>query len=109
MFLNLEKKYVNLPNGERYAYIEKGEGDKVVLLIHGNNASSIHYEPLYREFPEGYRVVAPDLRGFGDSSYNKSFAFRSHRKPPLKALWIFERIRRKNEREKQNSLSLLPR
>ena len=42
MFLNLEKKYVNLPNGERYAYIEKGEGDKVVLLIHGNNASSIH-------------------------------------------------------------------
>lgn len=73
MFLNLEKKYVNLPNGERYAYIEKGEGDKVVLLIHGNNASSIHYEPLYREFPEGYRVIAPDLRGFGDSSYNKPF------------------------------------
>ena len=73
MFLNLEKKFVELENGEKYAYIEKGEGDKVVLLIHGNNASSIHYEPLYREFPEGYRVVAPDLRGFGDSSYNKSF------------------------------------
>ena len=73
MFLNLEKKFVELENGEKYAYIEKGEGDKVVLLIHGNNASSIHYEPLYREFPEGYRVVAPDLRGFGDSTYNKPF------------------------------------
>lgn len=73
MFLNIEKKYINLENGERYAYIEKGEGDKVVLLIHGNNASSIHYEPLYRQFPDGYRVIAPDLRGFGDSSYNKSF------------------------------------
>ena len=73
MFLNLEKKFVELGNGEKYAYIEKGEGDKVVLLIHGNNASSIHYEPLYREFPEGYRVIAPDLRGFGDSSYNKPF------------------------------------
>ena len=34
MFLNLEKKFVELENGEKYAYIEKGEGDKVVLLIH---------------------------------------------------------------------------
>ena len=33
MFLNLEKKYVNLPNGERYAYIEKGEGDSRYFAI----------------------------------------------------------------------------
>ena len=43
MFLNLEKKYVNLPNGERYAYIEKGEGDKVVLLIHTNLVGFIKF------------------------------------------------------------------
>ena len=70
MFLSLEKKYIDLPNGEKLAYIEKGKGDKVILLVHGNFSSSYHYEPLYKRIPEDYRVIAPDLRGYGDSSYN---------------------------------------
>ena len=70
MFLNLEKKYIDLPNNERLAYVEKGQGDKVIVLVHGNFSSSYHYEPLYKRIPEDYRVIAPDLRGYGDSSYN---------------------------------------
>ena len=69
MFLKLEKKYAKLSNGETMAYIEKGQGDKVILLIHGNFSSCYHYEPLYKILPEDYRVVAMDLRGYGDSSY----------------------------------------
>lgn len=71
MFLKIEKKYVTLPNGEKIAYVEKGKGDKVIVLVHGNFSSSYHYEPLYKRIPEEYRVIAPDLRGYGDSSYNK--------------------------------------
>lgn len=70
MFLALEKKFIDLPNGEKLAYIEKGQGDKVILLIHGNFSSCYHYEPLYKRIPDDYRVIAPDLRGYGDSSYN---------------------------------------
>jgi pimeloyl-ACP methyl ester carboxylesterase len=70
MFLKLEKKYMDLPNGEKIAYIEKGQGDKVILLIHGNFSSCYHYEPLYKRIPDDYRVIVPDLRGYGDSSYN---------------------------------------
>lgn len=71
MFLKIEKKYLTLPNGEKIAYVEKGEGNKVIVLVHGNFSSSYHYEPLYKRIPEGYRVIAPDLRGYGDSSYNR--------------------------------------
>lgn len=70
MFVKLEKKYMDLPNGEKMAYIEKGQGNKVIVLIHGNFSSCYHYEPLYKRIPEGYRVVAMDLRGYGDSSYH---------------------------------------
>ena len=70
MFLSLEKKFVELDNGEKLAYIEKGQGDKVIVLVHGNFSSSYHYEPLYKRIPDDYRVIVPDLRGYGDSSYN---------------------------------------
>lgn len=72
MFLKLEKKFITIDNGEKIAYIEKGYGKKVLVLIHGNFSGSYHYEPLYKLFDEEeYRVICPDLRGYGDSSYNK--------------------------------------
>lgn len=71
MFLRIEKKFVTIPNGEKIAYVEKGKGDKVILLVHGNFSSSYHFEPLYKRLPDDYRVLALDLRGYGDSSYKK--------------------------------------
>ncbi|SCL39284.1 Alpha/beta hydrolase family protein [Micromonospora rhizosphaerae] len=38
-----------------------------VLLIHGNVSSSAFWEPLIRRLPATLRVVAPDLRGYGDT------------------------------------------
>ena len=69
---NPEKKFIALPNGETYAYLDQGEGE-VFLLIHGNSSSSMHFLPLYRRM-KNVRLVAPDLRGFGDSSYNAHFS-----------------------------------
>jgi pimeloyl-ACP methyl ester carboxylesterase len=42
-------------------------GGAPVLLIHGNCSSSRYWEPLVRHLPESWRIVAPDLRGYGDS------------------------------------------
>ncbi|MCL2007655.1 MAG: alpha/beta hydrolase [Treponema sp.] len=71
------KKHTSLSNGEVYAYIEKGiefkTGSEAILLIHGNSSSSLHFLPLVNRLTNNY-VVAPDLRGFGDSSYNNRFS-----------------------------------
>ena len=71
--LTLEKKFVVLPNGESLAYVEKGEGDQAILLIHGNMSSSLHFLPLIERLSPHLRVIALDLRGFGDSSYEQPF------------------------------------
>lgn len=67
----MEKKKVLLPNGETYYYIDEGNNEEVILLVHGNMSSGVHYKPLIERFKGSYRVIAPDMRGFGDSTYNK--------------------------------------
>jgi len=72
-----EKKSITLPNGEIYAYLEQGEEKKAAgpsfLLIHGNASSSLHYLPLFRNM-SNVHLLAPDLRGFGDSSHKTGFS-----------------------------------
>lgn len=38
-----------------------------VVLVHGNISSSLFWEDTLRALPDGYRGLAPDLRGFGDT------------------------------------------
>jgi pimeloyl-ACP methyl ester carboxylesterase len=47
-------------------YLEAGRGDPVILL-HGYAQNSHMWRPTMRELAKSHRVVAPDLRGFGDS------------------------------------------
>lgn len=65
----MDKRQVVLKNGEVIHYLEQGQGEKTLLLIHGNFSSSQHYTPLFERLPKDIRVIAPDLRGYGDSSY----------------------------------------
>ncbi|MEU7845746.1 alpha/beta hydrolase [Micromonospora sp. NPDC049114] len=56
-------------NGTTQALRVAGPPDGTpVLLIHGNCSSSLFWEPLLRRLPPTLRVVAPDLRGYGDSA-----------------------------------------
>jgi pimeloyl-ACP methyl ester carboxylesterase len=43
------------------------ESGPPVLLIHGNCSSSGYWQPLVRHLPPHWRIVAPDLRGYGRS------------------------------------------
>lgn len=65
-------KAVLLPNDETISYYEQGDSKETLLLLHGNTSSAIFYEPLFEKLPQGVRTIAPDLRGFGHSSYNQS-------------------------------------
>lgn len=66
----MKKQSIALKNGEHYYYIQQGKGDISVVLLHGNMSSSVHWKPMLERLPETITVYAPDLRGFGDSSYN---------------------------------------
>ena len=61
-----------LTNGETLCYREAGEDIKQpsLLLIHGNQSSSLFYEFLMRRFESKAHIYAVDLAGFGYSTYN---------------------------------------
>ena len=49
-------------------YIESGPSDGVpVVMIHGNLATGRFFEHLMPGAPDRYRIIAPDMRGFGDT------------------------------------------
>jgi pimeloyl-ACP methyl ester carboxylesterase len=67
----IELKSVHLPNGETLGYRERKGGDKVVLLVHGNMISSKHWDLVFENMDESYKLYAVDLRGQGISTYNR--------------------------------------
>ncbi len=72
MFLKLDKKFIDLGH-EKLAYVTYGSGKEILVLVHGNFSSSYHFEPIIKLLGDDYTIYAPDVRGFGDSSYNNRF------------------------------------
>ena len=54
-------------NGVKLHYLVAGKGSPVILL-HGYAQNSHMWRPLMKELAKTHLVVAPDLRGFGDSA-----------------------------------------
>jgi pimeloyl-ACP methyl ester carboxylesterase len=54
-------------NGVRLHYLIAGKGDPVILL-HGYAQNSHMWRPLISELAKTHTVIAPDLRGFGQSA-----------------------------------------
>jgi pimeloyl-ACP methyl ester carboxylesterase len=54
-------------SGARLHYLLAGKGDPVVLL-HGYAETSHMWLPLISQLADKHTVIAPDLRGFGQSS-----------------------------------------
>jgi pimeloyl-ACP methyl ester carboxylesterase len=60
-------------NGCQIAYDVRGDGD-ALLLLHGGMGAGADWKYVFPADPEGFRVIAPDLRGHGRST-NPSGAF----------------------------------
>jgi pimeloyl-ACP methyl ester carboxylesterase len=54
-------------NGVRLHYLVAGKGDPIVLL-HGYAETSHMWLPLMEKLSDAHTVIAPDLRGFGEST-----------------------------------------
>jgi haloalkane dehalogenase len=67
----LNVRHVSTPSGE-LAYIDEGTGPAIVLL-HGGPFTSLAYVRVVRALRDRFRVIAPDLPGFGQSRAAPSF------------------------------------
>lgn len=52
----------------KIAYYHMGQAGKPkLMLIHGNASSAVFYLPLMERLKDDFEIIAPDLRGFGDT------------------------------------------
>jgi len=74
-----EPRYVEV-EGLRMAYVEHGTGDPI-LLLHGEPAWSYLYRRMIPTLAGRFRVIAPDLIGFGRSDKPvaaNAYTYKSH-------------------------------
>lgn len=66
-----ETKNQPLTNGETLAYREAGVAipGPTLILLHGNQSSSLFYESLMKQFESKAHIYAIDMAGFGESTY----------------------------------------
>lgn len=76
----VRSQQASVPNRLKMNYLSTGEKSyPVLVLIHGNVSSSLFWQDLMLEFSKTHFVVAPDLRGFGESETVKVDATRGVR------------------------------
>src|SRR5262249_51862339 len=63
----IESRFAEV-NGLRMHYLLAGAGGSPVILVHGYAQNSHMWRPLMAELGKTHRVIAPDLRGFGDTT-----------------------------------------
>jgi pimeloyl-ACP methyl ester carboxylesterase len=64
--VKIEDRFADV-NGLKMHYLAAGKGDPVILM-HGYAQTSHMWRPLMRELAKTHLVIAPDLRGFGDTT-----------------------------------------
>ena len=55
-------------SGVKIHYLKAGTGSKTLVLIHGFGDTSRMWIPLFEAFGKDYTIIAPDMRGLGESS-----------------------------------------
>ncbi len=76
-------------DGHRINYWDTGASDKPVLvLIHGFGSSKENWSFLSELLQRHYRVLAPDLPGFGNSSFRVDCDYRVASQAERVALWL---------------------
>jgi len=68
---NYDSLFANV-NGVRIHYLKSGSGKTPLVLIHGFGEDARMWLPLFTDFGKDYTIIAPDLRGLGQSSREKT-------------------------------------
>ncbi|MEM7575787.1 MAG: alpha/beta fold hydrolase, partial [Bacteroidota bacterium] len=75
--------YCDLPEGLRMHYVDAGPAEgRVIVCLHGEPSWSYLYRKMIPGFTaEGFRVIAPDLIGFGKSdkpTEHSDYSYQRH-------------------------------
>ncbi len=62
----VEEKFLQI-DGNKIRYLESGNSKKTLVLLHGLGASAERWDQVIPLFSDDYRVVVPDIIGFGYS------------------------------------------
>ena len=62
----MQENFVTV-DGNRIRYLESGQSKNTIVLIHGLGASAERWVSIIPDFADHYRVIVPDLIGFGYS------------------------------------------
>jgi len=63
----ITSKLIDTPRLQMHVLFSGPDDGVPVLFIHGNASSASYWEEIMLKLPAGYRGLAPDLRGYGDT------------------------------------------
>ena len=95
LFLAADRRYGRLSRrirsteGIDWHYLEGGHGEPLVLL-HGFNADANHFSRASRHLADHFRILAPDLPGFGDTPSGEIDSFRVEDMADRVLAWLDE-------------------
>lgn len=62
----VEEKFIKI-DGNKIRYLESGDSKKTLVLVHGLGSSAERWDQVIPLFEDDFRVIVPDLIGFGYS------------------------------------------
>lgn len=87
-----EQKTFTSSNGA-IAYIDRGNSKKVILLLHGVPTSGWLYRKMIDPLvAQGYRVIVPDMLGYGNSDNPKGYEIYSEEEHAKRLLALMESL-----------------
>lgn len=63
----ITSKMIDTPRIKTHVLFSGDEKSIPVIFLHGNASSSTYWEEIMLKLPAGFRGIAPDLRGYGDT------------------------------------------
>ena len=63
----ITSRIIETPRINMHVLFSGPEDGTPVLFVHGNASSSTYWEEIMLKLPAGFRGIAPDLRGYGDT------------------------------------------
>jgi pimeloyl-ACP methyl ester carboxylesterase len=63
----INSKMIDTDRLKTHVLFSGPEDGTPVVFIHGNASSATYWEEIMLKLPEGFRRIAPDLRGYGDT------------------------------------------
>lgn len=63
----ITSKMIDTPRLKMHVLFSGPETGTPVLFVHGNASSASYWEEIMLKLPAGFRGIAPDLRGYGDT------------------------------------------